>query len=623
MCGIAGVVGPSADVVAAPLARLTRAIAHRGPDDEGTYSGPLGPASVGLGHRRLSILDLSPLGHQPMSVPGVTLVFNGEIWNHRDLRGRLATRGHRFAGTSDTETLLHWLAEFGHEGLTAVEGMYACAWVDHVAGALHLARDPFGIKPLYYARTATGLVFASEVRAILDSGAVPRCADRAGLATLLAFGAVQAPHTIVEGVREFPAGHRGTFTPDAGLTVAPFFRYPDVRADVTPEEAHERVWELTDRAVASHLMSDVPVAVLLSAGIDSQLIAAAAARHAVGLQSFTLGFDEDRETSEVGEAAAIAKRHGLSHTAVWLGERDCLAATAAWVRDLDQPSIDGLNVYIICRAVRQAGIKVALSGLGGDETFGGYPSFTDAPRLKRLVRRVSWLPRSGRSALAGVLGGRRGATVREKLRDILTGPPDLRSIYLQRRRLLPNRTLAQLGLRPEELGLDRDFQPPAPAAPAAGDEVTEISRLECHIYQGNMLLRDADATSMAHGLELRVPFLDQKLAEYALALPGHIKLPTGRADKHLLREVLGRKLGVQVNAAQKRGFVLPISRWLRGPLADLAEAALARVRGTGLLERAAIDQIWDGFCAEPDSPAWSRAFVFVALGSYLENHQLA
>jgi asparagine synthase (glutamine-hydrolysing) len=623
MCGLAGVVGPAENGLADPLARMLGALAHRGPDDDGTVTGPLGRAAVGLAHRRLSILDLSPAGHQPMGVPGTTLVFNGEIWNHADLRARLAAGGHRFVGTSDTETLLHWLAEYGPDGLAAVEGMYACAWVDHAAGHLYLARDPFGIKPLYVAPTATGLVFASEVRAVLASGLVPRRVDRAGLATLLAFGAVQAPHTIVEGVREFPAGHWGRYDPDRGLTVAAFFRYPDVRADVSPAEAVERVWELADRAVATHLMSDVPVGVLLSAGLDSQFIAATATRHSAALRSFTLGFEGQREGCEGEEAAAFAALYGLDHTPVWLGEQDCVGATAAWAGDLDQPSIDGLNVYIICGAVRRAGIKVVLSGLGGDEIFGGYPSFADAPRLRRLMRRVDWLPRFGRTALAGVLTARRGATVREKMRDILTGPSDLRSIYLQRRRLLPNRALHRLGFTPAPLGLGPDFQPPHPAGPPAPDDVAEISRLECRLYQGNMLLRDADATSMAHGLELRVPLLDQRLAEYALSLPGRVKLPHGRADKHLLRAVLDRKLGIRPPYKAKRGFVLPIARWLCGPLADLAAAGLDRIRAGGLLDRAEVERIWDGFRREPESPAWSRAFVLVVLGNYLERHQLS
>jgi asparagine synthase (glutamine-hydrolysing) len=622
MCGIAGYAGRSEDRVRPVLRDLVRGLAHRGPDDEGTRFCRLGDSFLGLGHRRLAILDLSPSGHQPMELPGISLVFNGEIWNYAHLRSRLMERGHRFVGTSDTEVLLHWLEEFGPDGIRDLEGMYALAWVNHDTQQLFLARDPFGIKPLYYVQNAEGFAFASEVRALLDSGLVERQVDSTGLATLLAFGAVQAPYTIVAGIREFPAGHWGCYDPNDGLRTNRFFRFPSV-CPTTPSEAYEKLCALTDNAIVSHLMSDVPIGVLLSAGLDSRLIAAMASRH-TQIRSFTLGFEEDREQSEVHEATAFARQHGLSSTEVWLSETDCLAATEEWLEDIDQPSVDGLNVYIICRAVKRAGIKVALSGLGGDELFGGYPSFADTPRLRRLVSGVRWLPRIGKTALAALLGARKGQIVREKLSDILIGPADLRRIYLQRRRLISDQALFRLGVRSENVGLEPDFQPlPLPEdCSQTDDEIYEISRLECGFYQSNMLLRDADANSMAHGLELRVPLLDQKLAEYALSLPGSIKLPAGKPNKHLLRRILGEQLGIDPGAAPKRGFSLPLARWLRGPLLDLAEKAIDRLKKSGLVAPHAVSQIWASFTREPQTPAWSRAFMLVVLGNYLERHRL-
>jgi asparagine synthase (glutamine-hydrolysing) len=623
MCGIAGFLGRSEEQVREVLSRFVGALAHRGPDDEGTLLCPMGDSVLGLAHRRLAILDLSPAGHQPMEVSGISIVFNGEIWNHAELRSRLAARGHTFIGTSDTEVILHWLVEYGPEGLRTIEGMYALAWIDHRTEQLFLARDPFGIKPLYYAITSEGFLFASEVRAILDSGVISRRVDRAGLATLLAFGSVQAPYTLVKGVQEFPAGHWSCFTPTEGFRTTQFFQFPAVQPS-TPEEARDRLCGLIDRAVASHLMSDVPVGVLLSSGLDSRLIAAIAARHGTGITSFTLGVEEDREKSEIPAARAFAHHHGLKHVEVWLNERECLTATEEWLRDIDQPSVDGLNVYIICRAVRQAGIKVALSGLGGDELFGGYPSFADAPRLRRLVKGIKWLPRVGKSALAALLGVGRGTTVREKLSDILLGPADLRLIYLQRRRLISNQTLCRLGLAPKFLGLEPDFQSLSPLETPipANDDVVEISRLECRFYQANMLLRDADANSMRHGLELRVPFLNQPLAEYALSLPGSVKLPAGRANKHLLREMMSGHLGIDPGDNPKQGFSLPLDRWMRGPLTGLAETAINRLKNGGLVASRPVDRIWSRFKREPKTPAWSRALMLVVLGNYLERHRL-
>jgi asparagine synthase (glutamine-hydrolysing) len=627
MCGIAGVIAQPGTEIEPPLRVMAGCLAHRGPDDEGVTTHALPGAVVGLAFRRLSILDLSPAGHQPMSSPDgtVTLVFNGEIYNFRDLRARLLGRGHRFVSTGDTEVLAHWLAEFGPEGLTAVEGMYACAWVDHRAGNLVLARDPFGIKPLYYAETKAGLVFASEVRTILDSGFVPRRVCAAGMASVLAFGAVQAPDTIIEGIREFPAGHWSRATPTGLAGPRRFFQFPEVCPPVPEPVALEDVWGRLDHAVSSHLVSDVPVGVLLSSGIDSRLVAATAARHSAGIRSFTLGFRDRPEVSETKEAAGFAATQPLTHTEVWVDEPECLEATESWLRDIDQPSVDGLNVYIICRAVRRAGIKVALSGLGGDELFGGYPSFVDAPRLSRFVRRAGWAPSPARRALAGLLTFGRGTAAREKLSDMLAGPGDLRRIYLHRRRVISDRGFRRLGLSPKLVGLTPAFQPPGveDRDPPAADPVTEISRLECRYYQGNMLLRDADANSMSHGLELRVPLLDQRLAEYALSLPGAVKLPCGRADKHLLREVLSGKLGVRSGDEPKRGFTLPVGQWLRGPLAGLAESAVSRLKRSSILDPRGVSAIWDGFTREPDTPAWSRAFILVALGNYLERHRLS
>ena len=619
MCGLAGFM-TSSDL-AIDLTAMVRALAHRGPDDEGQAEFRLGDSRVGFGHRRLSILDLSAAGHQPMTLPdgSFTLIFNGEIYNHPDLRRELTVRGRRFVGSSDTETLLHWLHEFGPEGLSKVEGMYACGWADHRTGRVYLARDPFGIKPLYHARVPGGYVFASEVRSVLACGRLPRRVDRAGFATLLAYGAVQAPFTIADGVQEFPAGAWAHVTPGS-LAVTRFFEYPRVSPKATAD-ANKECAVLFGRAVRSHLMSDVPLGLLLSAGVDSRLVAAEAAEHAPGLRSFTLGFAGDRAGSETDAAAAFAVSRGLAHTSVVLDENECLEATEGWVRDLDQPSVDGLNVYLITRAIRREGIKVALSGLGADELFGGYPSFTDVPRLSRVARLGRYLPAATRRTLAGLMTLRRGVTAKEKLSDIFSTGRDLRRVYLHRRRLLSDASMAALGLTPTPLGLGDDFQMDGASDSPTGDAIADVSRLECRYYQGNMLLRDSDATSMAHGLELRVPFLDQRLAEFALALPADVRCPT--PGKPLLRRMLSERYGVLPDSTPKRGFTLPIARWLLGPLKGLAENALSRLIQTELVNPAGVRRVWDEFTRHPETPAWSRAFVLVAVGSYLIKNDLS
>lgn len=623
MCGLIGFTGfdpASADEAA--RAMLGR-IAHRGPDDEGFVSRPLGGGHVALGFRRLAILDLSPSGHQPMAGRASSwLVFNGEIYNYRALRRRLESEGHAFAGSGDTEVLLKWLETRGPAGLADLEGMYSLAWIDGPTGRLLLARDPFGIKPLYYAQTPRGLAFGSEVRAVAASGLVPRTLSRPALATALAYGAVQRPLTIVEQVFEFPPGHMAWHTPGGPLEPTPFFRTPKV--DPAAAASAEEVRGLVTRAVRSHLTSDVPVGILLSSGLDSTVVAAAC-RGTPGLKCFTLGFRDDPADSEMGQAAAIAASLDLEHTPIWLDGPEALARTRAWLDAIDQPSVDGLNVFAVTGAVREAGVKVALSGLGSDELFGGYPSFRDVPRLHRWMRRAVALPRPARVGLAALAGLGRSRVARDKLVEIAGGGDDPTRLYFRRRRLSTDRELRSLGLAAEALGLSDDYQPAggAPAGYDGEDLVPLVSRLESRYYQGNMLLRDADACSMAHGLELRVPFLDLPLARRLLTLPGGVLLPSGRPDKHLLRQAFAGELSACWKSAPKRGFVLPIRRWLLGPLADTAWRGLDHLKRSGAVRPEAVDEIWGKFQRDPNGPAWTRAFMLVVAGHYLARNGLS
>jgi asparagine synthase (glutamine-hydrolysing) len=281
--------------------------------------------------------------------------------------------------------------------------------------------------------------------------------------------------------------------------------------------------------------------------------------------------------------------------------------------------MDGLNVFVISRAVRERGIKVALSGLGGDELFGGYPSFRDVPRLRRLTRLVRRLPAGVRRGLAEVAAAGRSRAVRAKLRDMLGGDGSVRSLYLHRRRVMSDRQLAALGLKSAGLGLDRDYLPPEATPDVGSDEddpVRLVSQLEFRCYQGNMLLRDADVNGMAFGLEIRVPFLAQPLLELAHALPGPVRLPSGSPGKYLLRKAFPDLLRPAILHQPKRGFTLPVSRWMAGSLRPRCELALAAVKEMGLLAAGEIDSVWRTFLQEPDSPMWTRAFSLVVFGEF-------
>jgi asparagine synthase (glutamine-hydrolysing) len=621
MCGIAGIIDADERLVSEALPRMVDAQRHRGPDDSGLDLGRLGSLSVGLGHTRLAIIDLSAAGHQPMIHPetGGRLIYNGELYDVAGLRSELEARGHVFRGHSDTEILLAGLVAWGPSYLSRIKGMFALAFHDVRRGRVILARDSIGIKPLYLAASPAGWVFASEVRAILATGRVPPALDRRGLASMLAYGAVQRPSTLFRGIGEVPPGHYQVISAEGAAAPRPFWSPPLPRA-VESRELVPAVRTTVDAAVRDHLIADVPVGLFLSSGLDSTIMAGVAARHASRLRSFTVGFGEDPQLSEMELAAETARLFGLDHTRIDVTAADAEAATVRWLDALDLPSVDGFNVSLISQVVRREGMTVALSGQGGDELFGGYPTFADVPRLSRVFRGARLIPRGARQILAAAATGGRPDAVRAKAHDIAGSDGSLVSLYLQRRRLMSSAQLEALGLFPPALELTPDYMPPEGLdedLASIDDPVCAVSRLETRLYLGNMLLRDGDANGMSHSLEIRVPFLDQRLLDLMLPVPGAVRLPERRADKHLLRAAFPELLRPALRAQSKRGFTLPVGRWMRGPLRPLCEAALGVLRSSGALIPAGVDSVWNAFLREPESPAWSRAFALCVVGHYL------
>lgn len=635
MCGIAGLIARDHDLAERALGAMLCAEVHRGPDDEGREiiepggggGGGAGPV-VALGQRRLSIIDLSPLGHQPMrhAESGDVLTYNGELYNYMTFRRELEREGVVFRGHSDTEVMLAALVRRGPRVIERFEGMFALAWWRAKERTLVLARDPAGIKPLYVARTPRAFAFASEVRALAASGLVERSLDRAGLATLLAYGAVQAPFTLFRGVREFPAGSIQELAIDAALGGEPpapraYWAPPRADGSITEAAAKERLRATLEDAVRDHLVSDVPVGVFLSSGIDSTLLAGLAAKHLPDLRSFTVAFADNPDLSEGAMAAETARRFGLRHAEVQITAKEAEAEAARWLVAQDQPSMDGLNVYIVSGAVKRQGMTVALSGLGGDEVFGGYPSFIDVPRLAGMMRKVRAVPRLVRPALAAVAGVGRSVAYRQKLADMARSSGSLVDLYLQRRRAMSSPQLAQLGLEAASLGLTDQFMDPSAvaAAPAdEGDPVWTVSMLEARFYMGNMLLRDADINGMAHSQEIRVPMLDKRILDGFMAVPGRVRLPRAVNNKHLLREAFPDLLRPELLDQPKRGFTLPLRRWMLTSLRETCEDSLRALRALGVLRPEGIDSIWNGFLRDPESPIWSRALTLAVLGAYVK-----
>lgn len=631
MCSIAGIVGDfSAERVDAALTRMLDAQAHRGPDDHGVTIFGVGESTLGLGNRRLSILDLSPLGHQPMRNPdtGDVLVYNGEIYNFQELKQTLTGHGFAFRGRSDTEVVLRAYEQWGIECLTRLKGMFAFALWDAERQRLVMARDHLGIKPLYYALwPGKGCLFASEIRGLLAGDVIPFTVDRRALAGYLAYGAVQDPSTIVEGVQALPRG--SWLEVDAlGQVVArgDYWNFPAPTCADSGASFRELADEgraLLEQAVRRHLLSDVPVGVFLSSGLDSTAILGLA-RLATSDQvhAFTVSFPEDGAQAEGPVARETAHRLDVVYHECQVDESTALT----WIEDglarMDQPAMDGLNTYMVSRAVRREGIAVALSGQGGDELFGGYRSFLGIPHWYRRMSRLRALTPPLRAALVRLATIGMTSTYRGKAQDIARTGPDLLGLYFQSRRLLSNADLAWLGLRASALNLSDSFHPPELDSRRyliPNDPVATVGRLESVYYLGNTLLRDSDVFGMANSLEIRVPFLDRDLVEWVFRLPGATLLPQGAPHKFLLREMCGDLYAPILTRLPKRGFTPPFALWLLGPLREVMEESLRTVKASGLLAPEGVERLRGIFLREPLSAAWSRVWSLVALGYWLQN----
>ena len=563
MCGIDGMLrlDPRAPALDLGALRRTRAAqARRGPDGEGEWLSPDG--TVALGHRRLAILDLSPAGQQPMASPdgAHVLILNGEIYNYRELRDELGDDARALPSTGDTAVLLALYARHGIAMLSRLRGMFALALWDAPRRRLLLARDPHGIKPLYYAIEHRTLHFASQVKA-LEAGGVSREVDPAGLVGFLLWGSVPEPLTIRRSVRALPAG-TALLIDDGRVGEPRAFAFNAAMTAPTTTAA-----AAVEDAIRAHLVSDVPVATFLSGGLDSALITAAARRHLpTPPRTFTLRFDRLIGTSadEGPLAADLARRLACPHEERVLGAGDVSGLWEAGLAAMDQPSIDGFNTYLVSRAAHEAGMKVVLSGLGGDEIFGSYPSFADVPRMQRAARRLARIPGAAWAwqRVAGLIPDR------PKLAGLLRYGQSLEGAYFLRRGLYLPEELPGL-LPPDVLceGLARlaDQSPGAPSpitrdAPAEPDPWRTVQRLESTLYMRNQLLRDSDWASMAHSLELRVPFVDAVLSTTLAALDFE---PARSAGKAALVRQLAPELPAALFERAKHGFTIPLAEWLR------------------------------------------------------------
>jgi asparagine synthase (glutamine-hydrolysing) len=569
-------------------------IRHRGPDSQGEWTSQNG--HFWLGNTRLAIVDLSPTGAQPMADPatGNVIVTNGEIYNHRAVREKLGPN-FDWRGTSDTETLLIGYARWGRAVVDHVKGMFAFAIYDAARRELFLARDRLGQKPLYYLAESGRVRVASEVKILLDG---TQEITPAGVSAYLEWGACPEGELLYEEIKELPAGYAMSISADGAIET---WRYwPKQKAFASsPENVVAELRRLIETAVDEHLLSDVPIASFLSGGIDSSIVTALAARKLANkLQTYSVGFDLE-EFDESAIAQEVAQRYGTDHHRIQLSEEQVIESVTEAVGKMDLPSVDAINTYIVSRAVAAHGVKVALSGLGGDELFGGYPSFRDVPRLQLIAALPGFLRRL--VGFAGDLG--------DRLAD-LPSSGDAVELAHWRRRFFTEVSIERAGLP-----LTRETIETPVALP---DDFARISWAELNGYMRRMLLRDADQMSMAVSLEMRVPFLDHELVEYVLGLPVETK-KRYRGVKGLLVEACRDLLPASVYDRTKAGFVLPMKQWMRGPLASFVTEGLREIGAHRLLPQTFVDDLRDAF--QHDRLHWTRLWSLVVLGHYAKRRE--
>jgi asparagine synthase (glutamine-hydrolysing) len=614
---------------------------HRGPDGEGFLANDPRAPGLALAMRRLSIIDL-PGGNQPIwnEARDVAVIFNGELYNYREQRERLTHLGHRFSTQSDTEILVHGWEEWGEECLGELRGMFAFAIADfrkhYTSGPLlFLARDPLGIKPLYYAQTPEGFAFASEVGALMASGIAPKRISQDALTSFLLFGSVSEPVTMYEGVFSLAPGHRMLlYIPDRRRLPRPHPWWDPRRSPAAKDTQRPRSFSsaatalrpLLEDSVRAHLIADVPVGLFLSSGLDSGAIAALAGRQHSGIRSFTLSFP-GTAYDESALTRVVAERCGTQHTEIPLHGAALLARLDEALAALDQPTMDGINTYFVSWAAREVGLKVALSGLGGDELFAGYSTFADTPRLSQLAAAAKFVPSVLRGTTSGMLrsllASGRSPDAATKATAAWRNPERLPHPYYFARALFPPGEIEKLiepRFRPSTLAADGYTLEPTwlgwlqLAADEAQhmDPVAAISWLELRTYMASTLLRDTDSVSMARSLEVRVPLLDTPLVEFVAALPDDARRKPG-VQKALLVEALGDLLPAEITSRKKRTFTLPWEEWLRGPLKARIEESFASVPEalSPLVKPDGVKSVWKSFLAGKTS--WSRPWSLFVL----------
>jgi asparagine synthase (glutamine-hydrolysing) len=620
MCGIAGILGLQSENSLPCLQKMVNAIDHRGPDANGMWI----KEGAALGQTRLSIIDLSIEGNQPMEDESgrYVLVFNGEIYNFREIKSKIPD--YPFKSHSDTEVILAAFIKWGRNCLQYFNGMFAIAIWDREKEELFIARDRLGIKPLYYYKKDNLFVFASEVRALLKTGLVPKSLNKAGVQDYLTYQTIHAPYSIIENVFQLMPGECGVFQNNKFEKSL----YWDLMAqgnlngeDWEYDKVKKQVKQLLLEAVDRRMISDVPIGAFLSGGIDSTAIVALMAEVSdQPIHTFAVVFGE-KEFDESLYSNLAAKKFNTNHTSILLKPKDFLDELPAALKAMDVPSSDGVNTYTVSKATKNAGITVALSGLGGDELFVGYKIYNQWYQLNK--RKLLWkIPLGIRKSIGKIAGNIIKDHRSERIEELLSKKDfNFESFYPILRKVMTSDDLKEIAyqyplnknyLEEQFLGLSElmDKKP----------IFTQSSIGDISSYTQNILLRDADQMSMASALEIRVPFFDHKLVEYVMKIPDTIKYP--HYPKKLLVESLNPLLPNEIVHRKKMGFTFPWELWIKTELKDFCEKNLRTLGEKGIFRSDELMNYWNRFLKGDKKITWVKIWLLVVLANWLSENEI-
>ncbi|HEX8514881.1 MAG TPA: asparagine synthase (glutamine-hydrolyzing) [Bacteroidia bacterium] len=628
MCGINGIYGlKNVQTAKEKIAMMNTCMKHRGPDDEGDFV----EENIALGHRRLSIIDLSAAGHQPMVSfdKRYHIVYNGELYNYRQLKFELqrvitgsGQQAYLFQTNTDTEVIIAAYARWGADCLKRFNGMYAFAIWDILEKKLFIARDRLGIKPLYYFFTNGVFAFSSELRSLLAGNIIPRRVDPEGLKDYLRYQTVHAPNTMVKGVKMLMPGHCVTIS-DADVKIREYWSLTDNISEGSKGKSYQEVCSdvnsLLTSAVERRLIADVPFGAFLSGGIDSSAVVGLMNKvSSEKVRTFSVTFDES-EFSEAKYAQLIAKKFNTDHHEIKLSPADFLKELPNALKAMDHPSGDGPNTYIVSKATKAAGITMALSGLGGDELFAGYDVFKRSLELNKK----NWLnlvPRGVRSMGGSILTEMKKGVASEKIAALLRQPKiNFDSFYALSRQVLMDEQISEIlnagtlsGNSVSKIITDQDM--------THLPQITKVSIAEISTYMQNILLRDTDQMSMALALEVRVPFIDYTLVEYVLGVPDKFK--STASPKKLLVDSLGDILPEEVVNRPKMGFTFPWKNWMKNELKQFCEQRMISLSRRKMFNERGVMKLWTDFLSDDPRVTWSRIWYLVVLENWLTENSI-